>query len=54
VESKSALIQPESIKKLIGKYGLDKDFITNALEEKRKAIDLLISELRGSDGTTNL
>ena len=45
LESKSALNQPESIKKLIEKYGLDKNFIINALEEKRKAIDLLISEL---------
>jgi hypothetical protein len=45
LESKSALNQPEAIKKIIDKYSLDKDFIKNALEEKRKAIDLLISEL---------
>jgi DNA-binding MarR family transcriptional regulator len=51
LESKSALNQPESIKELIEKYGLDKNFIINALEKKREAIDLLISELRGSDRT---
>ena len=46
LESNSALKQPKSIKKLIEKYGLDKNFIINALEEKKKTIDLLLSELR--------
>lgn len=45
LESNSALKQPKSIKKLIEKYGLDKNIIINALEEKKKTIDLLISEL---------
>jgi DNA-binding MarR family transcriptional regulator len=51
LESNSELKQPKSIRILIEKYGLDKNFIINALEEKRKAIDLLISELRESDQT---
>jgi hypothetical protein len=46
LESNSALKQPKSIKKLIEKYGLDKNFIINVLEEKKKTIDLLLSELR--------
>jgi DNA-binding MarR family transcriptional regulator len=54
LESNSELKQPKSIRILTEKYGLDKNLIVNVLEEKRKAIDLLISELRGSDETTNL
>jgi len=51
LESNSELKQPKSIRTLTEKYGLDKNFIINALEEKRKAINLLISELGGSDQT---
>jgi hypothetical protein len=46
-ESNSVLREPESLKKLIEKYGLDKNLIIDALEEKKKAINLLISELGG-------
>jgi DNA-binding MarR family transcriptional regulator len=44
-ESNGALRQLESVKKLIEKYGLDKSLIIKTLEEKKKAIDLLIDEL---------
>jgi hypothetical protein len=50
-ESNSELKQPKSIRILIEKYGLDKSLIINALEEKKKAIDFLLSELGGSDQT---
>jgi DNA-binding MarR family transcriptional regulator len=44
-ESDGALRQLESVKKLIEKYGLDKSLIIKTLEEKKRAIDLLIDEL---------
>ena len=49
-ESSGALRQPGSVKKLIEKYGLDKSLIIKTLEEKKRAIDLLINELE-SDQT---